>query len=469
MQDPLRNGVLFCELICYVENIQLFDVCYSPKVIKEWRDNIDKFVVCVQQVDKLRDCIPPSLLSNKELILKGDHATVWGLLNWFRKLYPDVLPRTNLAYLENSLPYTNKELIALEASLLNWIHSCGAVKNVSKRPTSLLEIEDELKNGTIYCRLVQFIFNTKLNGVFAEPKTEATKISNLRKATDVLKREKSMSQKYTWTEREIARGNRECMIGLLEDMHILFDGYPPRQAGRYFENGPHIGRVFDQISRKQFYYRQREDASELDQSVATKPNLKKDEVRDFIGEAKTKFISDLNTARNDSRDLTEIVSDRDYSDIKYAHNNIWCTKSIFTERHNRKHENVPSIINNQTGKDVCSPIAKVRDKQYLIEVSPQRKEQIDPNIDLAKARDEYNSHLNSEMKSLDNVNFAKYHNNQASSKPVSEIYSPESYTFLPHKRITEESMDYTEKSRSEELEELQDIKQEAHKNYTNHK
>lgn len=35
MQDPLRNGVLFCELICYVENIQLFDVCYSPKVIKE--------------------------------------------------------------------------------------------------------------------------------------------------------------------------------------------------------------------------------------------------------------------------------------------------------------------------------------------------------------------------------------------------------------------------------------------------
>ena len=80
---------------------------------------------------------------------------------------------------------------------------------------------------------------------------------------------------------------------------------------------------------------------------------------------------------------------------------------------------------------MCSPIAKVRDKQYLIEVSPQRKEQIDPNIDLAKAREEYNSHLNSEMKSLENVNFAKYHNNQASSKPVSEINSPEFYlTYL---------------------------------------
>jgi hypothetical protein len=97
------------------------------------------------------------------------------------------VPRTNLTYLENSLPYTNKELVALEASLLNWIYSCGVVKNSNKPPVSLLEIEDDLKNGTIYCRLVQFIFNTKLNGVFADPKTEATKLSNLRKATDVLK------------------------------------------------------------------------------------------------------------------------------------------------------------------------------------------------------------------------------------------------------------------------------------------
>lgn len=73
------------------------------------------------------------------------------------------------------------------------------------------------------------------------------------------------------------------------------------------------------------------------------------------------------------------------------------------------------------------------------------------------------------MKSHEQINFAK-NNNQMSSKPVSQINSPEVYTFnLPNKRITEESMDYTEKSRSEELDELQDIKQEAHKNYTNHK
>lgn len=57
-----------------------------------------------------------------------------------------------------------------------------------------------------------------------------------------------MSQKYTWSEKQIARGSREHIIGLLEDMHILFDGYPPRKCGPdYFQNGPHIGKGINSI------------------------------------------------------------------------------------------------------------------------------------------------------------------------------------------------------------------------------
>lgn len=73
-------------------------------------------------MDKIRENIPPTLLANKELILKGDHATVWGILNHLRKLYPDSVPREKLIYLQNTLPYTTKELINLEASLLNWMY-----------------------------------------------------------------------------------------------------------------------------------------------------------------------------------------------------------------------------------------------------------------------------------------------------------------------------------------------------------
>ena len=89
MEDPFRNGVLFWELIWFLENIQLYDVFYTPKVMKDWRDNIDKFFSVWHQIDRLRENMSPSLLSNKELILKGDQATIWGILNWLKKLYPD--------------------------------------------------------------------------------------------------------------------------------------------------------------------------------------------------------------------------------------------------------------------------------------------------------------------------------------------------------------------------------------------
>ena len=99
-----------------------------------------------------------------------------------------------------------------------------------------------------------------------------------------------MSQKYTWSEREIAKGNRECTIGLLEDMHILFDGFPPRQTNNYFENGPHIGRIYDHINRKQFYFsKQNEDSLDF---VENKAKWNNNEIKDFIGKAKKKFGCD---------------------------------------------------------------------------------------------------------------------------------------------------------------------------------
>lgn len=267
----------------------IINIWYKPKTMKDWRNNIDKAFAIWEQIENLRENIPPSLLYNRELVLKGDHATIWGILNCFRKIYPGVLPREHLAYLENTLPYTPQELIALEASLLNWIYSWGALKNYKIPPTSLLEIEEELSNGTLYCKLVQFIFNIKLTGIFENPKSESTKISNLRKAFQILKTEKSMSQKYTWSEREIHKGNREHMIGLLEDMHILFDGYPPRQAGKnYFENGPHIGKAYDQMSRKPFFYHEeKEDTFELDLE-SQEDEETKSIVKDFLGKARNK-------------------------------------------------------------------------------------------------------------------------------------------------------------------------------------
>lgn len=383
-----------------------------------------------------------------------------------------MLPREHLAYLENTLPYTSKELIALESSLLNWIYKCGAIKNYKKQPTSFLEIEDDLMNGTIYCKLVEFIFGAKLKGIFKDPRTESTKVSNLRKALEVLKKEKSMSQKYTWSEREISKGNRECMIGLLEDMHILFDGYPPRQCGKnYFENGPHIGKVYDQMTRKPFYYHKDEDTCKPEIEYESENSKTKGGVKDFIGEAKKTSSKDFKITKNGYRNTSIPVNNHDSESSSNLRLNTSqeAEKGLNTDRPYRKHENVPSIINNQMGNDICSPIAKVTEKvQY--EVSPKRKEADNQN-EVYRTFVSSTEYPMSAVRSNEGIRRqnSKDRTHEMNSKAESNFASPDSHTFLPQKRITEESMDYTERSRSEELEELEGSKQAAQENYANQK
>jgi hypothetical protein len=99
-----------------------------------------------------------------------------------------------------------------------------------------------LSNGTLLSEIVCTLFNVKIHGIFKDPKTESTAISNIRKSLEVLKRQNKMSQKFTWTEKEIFEGRMNVIIGLLEDLHRCFDGLPPRKRGlNYFSDGPYLG------------------------------------------------------------------------------------------------------------------------------------------------------------------------------------------------------------------------------------
>lgn len=128
-----------------------------------------------------------------------------------------------------------------------------------------------------------------------------------------------------------------------------------------------------------------------------------------------------------------------------------------------KHEEVPSIFNNQVSQDVWSPISNVKETKHNFKISPIKQE----NSLFSKFITNENPISAEKIKEMKET--SKGHNNQMSSKAVSNMCSPESHTFQPNRRITEESMDYTEKSRSEELEELGDITKEAHKNYIDQK
>lgn len=103
-------------------------------------------------------------------------------------------------------------------------------------------MQKDISNGILLAEIVSTIFNVKIHGIFKDPKTEVTTISNIRKPLEILRRQTKMSQKFTWTEREIFEGKISVFIGLLEDLHRCFDGLPPRKRGlNYFKDGPYLG------------------------------------------------------------------------------------------------------------------------------------------------------------------------------------------------------------------------------------
>ena len=258
------------------------------------------------------------------------------------------------------------------------------------------------------------------------------------------------------------------MLGLLEDMHILFDGHPPRKCGpHYFENGPHIGKVYDHLQRQPFYYQAKDDTFELEPSDEEnqKPNVK---MRNFITQSNKKQakqidIRNYSKGRNDKVKKSNTESE---SNVNFRVNTLQDSESgANTNRQLIKHENVPSIINNQIGSDLCSPIAKIKEKNHNFILSP--KPENDTFDDSKIVPKELKM---SEFRSADQPQKVSSHNNQMSSA-VSGAVSPE--PLLPQRRTDQDEdesiLTYTEKSRSEELSELENDKQAALMEYAQSK
>jgi len=251
-------------------------------------------------------------------------------------------------------------------------------------------------------------------------------------------------------------------------MHILFDGFAPRQCGKnYFENGPHIGMVYDQITRRPFYYhKEKEDTFELEEESDDEGN-KNAHVRDFLGEAKRKYSKDFRNTNKDSRDIAVDNNGQiRVSNVETESNRNLIINSTEegsnTDRSKIKQETLQFLINNQLGSDVCSPISKIKEKKHRLMISPK------PDENIYKTNRGSNEFPVSGFRSSEQTSLAERHDNQMSSA-VSYMNSPAAIETQFNKHITEESMNYTDKSRSEELEELDNYKQAAYKEYADHK
>lgn len=178
-------------------------------------------------------------------VLCGHKDVTWGLLSTIREIYPQTEPR-NQPYLHltnTGLPYSVAQLRKLEISLLNWLKALGLIgdktMNSAGKVVTILELEREIRNGTLLCDLAQIISGKHLPGVFRSPKTDATALANLSKALECFRalprlthkyfshssiNPYNVNRRYLWSEKELFNGDRGTILGLLEVLHRYYDG-----------------------------------------------------------------------------------------------------------------------------------------------------------------------------------------------------------------------------------------------------
>ena len=97
----------------------------------------------------------------------------------------------------SELPYSKLEIKKLDESIIIWLK---ILKIVNPDVKQILDVIHSVRNGVLLCDLVTVVFNSKISGVFRQPQTVSTQQQNIRKASDVLKRQANMSQKFTWSD-----------------------------------------------------------------------------------------------------------------------------------------------------------------------------------------------------------------------------------------------------------------------------
>ena len=80
------------------------------------------------------------------------------------------------------------------------------------------ELAHVCADGTLLCELVRVLENKEIKGVTWHPTSNASKLHNLKKALEELRRQPAMSPMHLWCEKDILACDEEMCVGLLGDM-----------------------------------------------------------------------------------------------------------------------------------------------------------------------------------------------------------------------------------------------------------
>ncbi|EFC50342.1 calponin homology domain-containing protein [Naegleria gruberi] len=209
-RDPITTGPL-----------KSLHITYNSKILS--RDYKEGETVHIQDCHKNKD-----LQKEKKLSHTTTKQQTEALQNSIKEIEPTRNRNQTSSRRENSL-YTAEKMKDLEQSTLFWLRSLGMLPIHKPIPVTLEEIEEEIRNGTLLCNLVEFIIGEPILGVNRNPKIETSSKSNISKAFDPLRNKKWMHQKNL-IEEDILIGNKNTILALFEDIRRYYDGIPQRTS-----------------------------------------------------------------------------------------------------------------------------------------------------------------------------------------------------------------------------------------------
>eukprot|EP00873_Tetraselmis_striata_P010229 jgi/Tetstr1/430493/TSEL_020301.t1 len=305
LTNPLRNGVLLCEVVGLLEG-PMKNVSRCPRDVLSCRRNIHGAFQTLGMIppgvdaasadhagerqsspgrrqSKQDDHLHSSMVWNVERILQGNNSTVWALLNFLRQKHPRAqlacqselvvvdgnVMRSSLgtgecmvrsaegdlrsprsspprqAWREVQLPYDHACTCALEQTLMRWLAELGLVE-ASHVAQGLDSVMGRLADGTLLCELAAIMEGQPLRGTHSQAHTPALRHANIHRALDHLWAQRDMSRRYLRNPDALLRGERGACVGLLEDIHRLMDRMPrrpdvPKEGEQPYLKGTYVG------------------------------------------------------------------------------------------------------------------------------------------------------------------------------------------------------------------------------------
>jgi len=133
-----------------------------------------------------------------------------------------------------ALPYSDPSVKRLESSITQWLHEMKLL-DAEQLQCTFSALCPEMSKGILLCDLVAAMEGVPVIGVFRPPKSDGTKVANVRRACERLARHRLMSKRFLFNHDDVAAGVPGVILGLLEDVRVFYDGHPPRTSEQYWD------------------------------------------------------------------------------------------------------------------------------------------------------------------------------------------------------------------------------------------